>query len=130
MADSRPSTANEKFEATAAAPHKHKGFFSRKKPSTAPDDNINEKGGNITTEVKPTVPEVPPISFLQLFRSVKFLSCFLDSILTYSLIRYSTKFELCIDALGLLAAVGAGAAQVRTDFLGPRDGFYTLFYSL
>ena len=75
MADSRPSTGvtDEKFEATAAArpvPHKHKGFFSRKKPSTVVNDNINEKGGEITTEVKPTVPEVPPISFSQLFRSV------------------------------------------------------------
>ena len=73
MADSRPSTADEKLEATTAATHKHKGFFSRKKPSTTIDDNIDEKGGNITTEVKPTVPEVPPISFSQLFRSVEFL---------------------------------------------------------
>lgn len=80
MADSRPSTADEKFEATAAAPHKH-GFFSRKKPSTTQDDNINEKGGNIT-EVKPTVPELAPVSFSQLFRSVNFLWYFLDSVLT------------------------------------------------
>ena len=87
MADSRPSTADEKLDATAAAPrppHKHKGIFSRKKPSTALDDNIDEKGGNITTEVqvKPTVPEIPPVSFSQLFRSVKFLWCFLNSMLT------------------------------------------------
>ena len=73
MVDSRPSTADEKFEATSAAPHKHKGFFSRKKPSTAPDDKIDEKGGNTTTEVQPTVPEITPVSFSQLFRSVKFL---------------------------------------------------------
>jgi hypothetical protein len=82
MADSRPSTADEKCEATITAAHKHKGFFSRKRPSTALDDKINEKGGDITTEVKPAVPELTPISFSQLFRSVKFLWCFLDSILT------------------------------------------------
>ena len=82
MADSRPSTADEKLETTPAVAHKHKGFFSRKKPSTTIDDNIDEKGGNIITEVKPTVPEVPPISFTQLFRSVEFLLCLLDSILT------------------------------------------------
>ena len=76
MTDSRPgpSTAGEKLGATPAA--------ARKKPSTTIDDNIDEKGGNITTEVKPTVLEVPPISFSQLFRSVGFLLCFLDSIFT------------------------------------------------
>jgi hypothetical protein len=86
MADSRPSTADEKLEAPTLAPpapaHKLKGFFSRKKPSTALDDETNEKDGNITTEVKPTVPEITPISFSQLFRFVKSLWCFLDSILT------------------------------------------------
>ena len=78
MADSKPSTTATKFGATAD-PHKHKGFFSRRQPST---DNIDEKGSNITTEAKPTIPEVPLISFSQLFRSVKFLWCFLDSILS------------------------------------------------
>ena len=86
MADSRPSTADEKFEATAAAGRKHKGFFSRKKPLTTLndniDENIDEKGGNITTDVKPTVPELTPVPFSDLFRSVESLSCFLDSILT------------------------------------------------
>ena len=84
MADSRPSTAR-KFGATAVPHTKHKGFFSKKKPLT---DKIDEKGSNITTEVKPTVPEVSltssTISFSQLFRSaiIYFLWCFLDSILT------------------------------------------------
>ena len=78
MDDSRPSTTRE--VGATAAPLKHEGFFSRKKPST---DKIDEKGSNIATEVRPTVPEAPPaISFSQLFRSVNFLWCFLDSILT------------------------------------------------
>ena len=81
MADSRPSTSDEKIEETTTAVHKHNGFFSRKRPATTVDDNIDEKGGNLTTEVKPTVPEVPPISFSQLFRLVEFLLYFLDSII-------------------------------------------------
>ena len=78
MTDSGPSTTDEKLGATPAAAHKRKGFFSRKKPSTTIDDNIVEKGGNVTTEVKPTVPDVLPISFWQLFRLVEFPLCFLD----------------------------------------------------
>ena len=90
MADSRPglSTADEKLDAiTVTVVQKRKGFFSRKKPPTTIrttiDDNIDEKGGNITTEVKPTAPEIPSVSFTQLFRSVEFLlcQCLLDSVL-------------------------------------------------
>jgi ATP-binding cassette, subfamily B (MDR/TAP), member 1 len=127
MADSRPSTADEKSVASPAAANKLKGFFSKKKPSTTIDDNIDEKGGDITTEVKPTVPEVPPISFSQLFRSVELLCASEFNI--YSLIRYSTRFELCVDAVGLVAAAAAGAAQVCSDFFGPREVLNGLFFS-
>ena len=50
---------------------------------------------------------------------------------TYPLARYSTKFELCINALGLLAAVAAGAAQVGIDSLGLMDVLivFNVFYS-
>ena len=128
MADSRPSTADEKLELPTAAPaHKLKGFFSRKKQSTTLDDQTNEKG-DTTTEVKPTVPEVTPIPFTQLFRLVKLLWCFLDSIFnTYPSTRFSTKFELFINALGLVAAAASGAAQVCSDFIGPRD-IFNVFY--
>jgi ATP-binding cassette subfamily B (MDR/TAP) protein 1 len=105
MADSRPSTADEK--ATASTADKHRGIFSRKKSPTVLDNNIdekgNEKGNGTITEVKPVVPEVAAISFTQLF-------------------RYSTKYELFIDAIGIVAAIGAGAAQVCTDSL-PRGDF-------
>ena len=46
---------------------------------------------------------------------------------TYPLTRYSTKFELCINAIGILAAAAAGTAQVCTDFLGPREVLNVLF---
>ena len=110
MAGVRP---DEKSEVNIATPHKQKGFFSKKKRTSALDDKINEKGGNITTEVKPTVPELPPVSFSQLFRPVNSFSAFCIQYLPFDgLTRYSTKFELCINALGLLAAATAGAAQV------------------
>ena len=72
MADSRPSTAGEKTD------NKSKGFFSRMKTTkvtvlNANDDNLHEKGGDSTTEIKPVVKVVPPISFTQLFRLAKFL---------------------------------------------------------
>jgi hypothetical protein len=65
MADSGLGTAEEKV----AAADKHKGgFFTKRKALDTNDHNVDEKDGNITTEVKPVVPELPPISFLQLFR--------------------------------------------------------------
>jgi ATP-binding cassette, subfamily B (MDR/TAP), member 1 len=108
MADSRPSTADEK-----AAIHKPKGFFSRRK-SAVPDDNVDEKGGIITTEVKPVVPELAPVAFSELFRSVALLAAF-SGFNAYLSNRYSTKYELFLNAIGLLAAIAAGAAQVCTD---------------
>ncbi|KAF8158097.1 P-loop containing nucleoside triphosphate hydrolase protein [Crassisporium funariophilum] len=99
MADSRPSSENEK--ATVVDEVKPKGFFARRKAAKAAkasDENLNEKNGDVTTEVKPVVPEVPPISFTQLF-------------------RFSTKFELFIDFIGLIAAAGAGAAQPLMSLL-------------
>ncbi|KAF9242532.1 P-loop containing nucleoside triphosphate hydrolase protein [Melanogaster broomeanus] len=69
------------------------GFFSRKKKSSTeqqPDD--------VAVDTKPVVEAIPPVAFTQLF-------------------RYSTRFELIIDALGLVAAAGAGAAQPLMSLL-------------
>ncbi|TFK28078.1 multidrug resistance protein 1 [Coprinopsis marcescibilis] len=90
---SRPSTSDGK------GPKDSKGWFSRKKPSPTPSEH-DEKAtaSESTTEVKPAEPEVPPITFPQLF-------------------RFSTKFELCIDAIGLVAAAAAGAAQPLMSLL-------------
>ena len=73
MANSKSS----RFEATSAAEQTHKGFFSRKTPST-----------NFKTDDEPTVPEITPVSFSQLFRSVESLSCLLNSILTFDQLLY------------------------------------------
>ncbi|KAF4617465.1 hypothetical protein D9613_006094 [Agrocybe pediades] len=99
MVDSRPSSTDEKV--TVVDEPKSKGFFSRKKPTAKAGNVKNEKtheDDESSTDVKPAVREVPPISFTELF-------------------RYSTKFELFIDAIGLVCAVAAGAAQPLMSLL-------------
>ncbi|KAF9242534.1 P-loop containing nucleoside triphosphate hydrolase protein [Melanogaster broomeanus] len=82
-------TANEK-----APRQKQKGgVFSRKKKSSP-----GQQPGDVAVDTKPVVEAIPPVAFTQLF-------------------RYSTRFELIIDALGLLAAAGAGAAQPLMSLL-------------
>ena len=69
MADLGPRTSGEKLTAG-----KLKDFLVKRKSQTVIDanDNINEKDGKVTTEAK-LVPQVPPVSFVQLFRSATFL---------------------------------------------------------
>ncbi|KAJ7147029.1 P-loop containing nucleoside triphosphate hydrolase protein [Mycena crocata] len=77
-------------KAPVSAPVKKSGFFSRKPkvPKTAEKDADSE-----ATVDAPTVdPPTPPISFTQLF-------------------RFSTGFELSLNAIGLVAAAAGGAAQ-------------------
>ncbi|KAJ7095812.1 P-loop containing nucleoside triphosphate hydrolase protein [Mycena belliarum] len=73
----------------APAPVKQKrGLFSRK-PKAEPDSSSE----TTNVEVAPAAePPTPPVSFSELF-------------------RFSTKFELLIDAIGLAAAIASGAAQ-------------------
>ncbi|KAG2001836.1 multidrug resistance protein 1 [Coprinopsis cinerea AmutBmut pab1-1] len=59
-----------------------------------PDDDAADS----KTEVKPAEPEIPPITFFQLF-------------------RFSTKFEIFIDIIGLIASAAAGAAQPLMSLL-------------
>jgi len=120
MADSRPSTLDEKAPVKndekaserptstglssieTPPPRDRKSFFRRSK---LVDDENSIKA---PTEVKP--PETPAVSFWAMFRCVQN-----DSIRQQSadeLSSFSTKFELFIDFIGLIAAVGAGAAQV------------------
>ncbi|KAF8919003.1 multidrug resistance protein 1 [Mucidula mucida] len=89
--DSRPSTADEK--APIPPPTPKGGFFSkfqRGKPASL--DLSDEKSSQVTAITPPAEPEIPPVSFTQLF-------------------RFSTRFELCIDAVAIVAAAAAGAAQ-------------------
>ncbi|TFK40835.1 P-loop containing nucleoside triphosphate hydrolase protein [Crucibulum laeve] len=93
MSDSRPNSTDEK--ATVVAEQPKRGLFARKKAENPAKD---EKNGDSTTEVAPIEPEIPPVSFTQLF-------------------RFSTKYELFIDFIGLIAAAAAGAAQPLMSLL-------------
>lgn len=75
-----------------------KGFFFRRKATRPVVEEKAVDSTESTEEVKPAKQEVPTISFTQLF-------------------RYSTKFELFLDAIGLVAAVGAGGAQPLMSIL-------------
>ncbi|KAJ2930895.1 hypothetical protein H1R20_g6196, partial [Candolleomyces eurysporus] len=96
---SRPSSTDEKATVVTDAP-KSKGLFGRDKPAkTQPDsEKASASDDSTTTEVKAVENEVPPVSFTQLF-------------------RFSTPFELFIDAIGLVAAAAAGAAQPLMSLL-------------
>ncbi|KAJ7212049.1 multidrug resistance protein 1 [Mycena pura] len=74
------------------APVKKQGFFSRRRKSQKHDDKDTDSETTATDLQPPAEPTPPPIGFLELF-------------------RFSTKFELLLDAIGLTAAAAAGAAQ-------------------
>ncbi|KAF8991424.1 P-loop containing nucleoside triphosphate hydrolase protein [Cyathus striatus] len=95
MSESRHSSTDEKV--TVVQERRKSSFFSRKKDVSKPGVEENEKGGDAAV-VTPAEPDVPPISLLQLF-------------------RFSTKFEIMIDIIGLFAAAAAGAAQPLMSLL-------------
>ncbi|KAG6857152.1 hypothetical protein H0H87_008722 [Tephrocybe sp. NHM501043] len=93
MSDSRPSTADEKAEKSTIVEEKPKGgFFARRKAAKT----LDEKSSDTTPESK--TPDVAPVSFTQLF-------------------RFSTKFELFINCIGLICAAAAGAASPLMSLL-------------
>ncbi|KAG6814237.1 hypothetical protein H0H92_015352 [Tricholoma furcatifolium] len=91
MTDSRPSTADEKGTIVEEQPKQ--GFFARRKAAK----DVDEKASDTPSEDSKT-PDVAPVSFTQLF-------------------RFSTKFELIIDLIGLVCAAAAGAANPLMSLL-------------
>ncbi|KAF8645234.1 hypothetical protein AX16_008061 [Volvariella volvacea WC 439] len=92
MSDSRPGSADEKATVVAPPTQPRRGFFSRK--------NINNEKANDApkSDEKPAEPDLPPVPLSQLF-------------------RFSTKYELFLDFIGLIAAAAAGAAQPMMSLL-------------
>ncbi|KAK0481286.1 P-loop containing nucleoside triphosphate hydrolase protein [Armillaria novae-zelandiae] len=113
MIASRPSTANENV--TIADPESATtGWFGRSKPSKSID--IDEKDSSEVTAIPPE-PEVPPVSFTELF--------------SFNFCRFSTKFELLIDGLALIAAAAAGAAQpLMTLLFGNLTNQFVIFQAV
>ncbi|KAF8995780.1 ABC transporter type 1, transmembrane domain-containing protein [Cyathus striatus] len=65
---------------------------------TVVQERPKSSGNAAAGVVTPAEPDIPPISFLQLF-------------------RFSTKFEIMVDIIGLVAAAAAGAAQPLMSLL-------------
>ncbi|PPQ92430.1 hypothetical protein CVT25_008651 [Psilocybe cyanescens] len=99
MVNPPPSSTDEKVAVVADI--KSKRLVSRSK-SSQPNGTSDEKNKDVDVETSPdatpAVNEVPNISFTDLF-------------------RYSTKFELFIDLIGIIAAIAAGAAQPLMSLL-------------
>ncbi|KAJ7612414.1 P-loop containing nucleoside triphosphate hydrolase protein [Mycena rosella] len=93
---SATDSVDEKEKAKApVAVNEKRGFFSRK-----PKVDSDADSETTDVEAEPVEPPTPPVSFTQLF-------------------RFSTRFELTIDAIGLVAAIAAGSAQpVMTILFG------------
>lgn len=87
-------SATDSVDEKATSPAgKKRGFFSRK--SKVEKDTDSETTDVEVEPVEPVEPPTPPVSFTELF-------------------RFSTRFELILNAIGLTAAVASGSAQVST----------------
>nr|WCD39452.1 Ste6-2 [Ganoderma boninense] len=103
MAANSPHPPSSDEKASASSPHlppAKRGFFSRKatKPPSNPSDD--EKSQDAVISSTPSK-QIPPASFSSLF-------------------RFATRFELTINALGLVAAAASGASQPLMSLLFSR----------
>ncbi|KAJ3756801.1 P-loop containing nucleoside triphosphate hydrolase protein [Lentinula raphanica] len=100
MSDSRPNSADEK----STLDHNGKKRFFWRRASTTPskhkDAEHDEKGFPEPSDIvpPPVEPELSPVGFTEMF-------------------RFSTKTELFLDFIGLIAAAAAGAAQPLMSLL-------------
>jgi len=90
-----PSVSDEKQDLNRV----QKKRFSFKKTKNVVDEKQLDDAASESTAVQ-APPEFPPVPFTRLF-------------------RFSTTFDLVLDALGLVCAAGAGAAQVLELFTEP-----------
>lgn len=110
------SEANEKVESTNVPEIpketrvKKKGFFSKQSNDSG---SIDEKHVPLEPLGEPTKKkEIPPASFTSLFRCVAWNTFRVITPSNLTLRRFTTRKELFFNFLGLIAAAGAGAAQV------------------
>ena len=87
------------------------GFFARRRAAKAATSEEN-KDSNVDAQPSDEH-DASTVSFSQLFRCVLFFPSRSCEILLYCYKKsFSTRSELFIDAIGLLVALGSGAAQV------------------
>ena len=90
------------------------GLFSRKDQEI--ELKITEKFSTDAESSKEKVQEIIPVSFSALFRFVHLDYCYSNRSPSY-FNRFSTKLELFLDFVGLVAAFAAGAGNVRLSTL-------------
>lgn len=73
-----PTNEKAEVQQSPEVPHEKpkKGLFSKSKKANAEEHELTEKSGNAALEpAKPAVKDVPPASFLSLFRCVRPVVC-------------------------------------------------------
>lgn len=106
---SKPSSVDEKATAVGEKSKKaSEGDFKDREKPAHPNDT------SIETEKDGEKPKVTPVPFSQMFRWVTVIVLIWSLALSNNSCRFSTKPEMFIRLVGLVAAAGAGAAQVRT----------------
>jgi hypothetical protein len=102
---SRPSAEVDEKAATAVDP-------STKEAKEAPKEIEGEAASSLTS---PEGPQVQPVSLLKLFRYDTLHGTRRRTNLNSIIVaRFTTPYELSLDAIGLVAAIAAGAAQVSS----------------
>ena len=111
-----PSLENKKLPpADAPQPQKKsRGLFTRKEKAE-PTDVLNEKPKDAAVDAPASTAtkKIDPISFTQLFRYIPPSLCYISRLNLRSFSRFTTVPELLANAIGLVAAAAADAAQVH-----------------
>lgn len=116
--EARVGSISEKTQHQPSSKPKSKRFFRRRKDDSSVEVENEKKRQAAKDEEDVLANELTPVGFTELFRYVFIrptpciFSLFSVHPLTLYLRRFSTRTELIMDAIGLIAAAAAGAAQV------------------
>jgi len=108
------SEANIENEKSSPSQNGRLSWLKPKQSDKRDSGSFISTGDPASLEVRIATPveDIPkPVSFFGLFRSVLSPSFFINVLYTVPL-RFSTRRELIINVLALIAAIAAGAAQV------------------
>jgi ATP-binding cassette, subfamily B (MDR/TAP), member 1 len=87
-------------------------FFSRRKRQEQKNDDEKGSTDDGASEIEaPVLKNLGPVGYTELFRYVQ-LDCLFAMSADYSSCSFATRFEVMLDFIGIIAAVGSGAAQV------------------
>ena len=102
--------SSEEKEKPSPSPNLLMPEQSEKQDSPSITSTGNPSAIEVKEVSKPVTDDLEPVSFFGLFKSVFISAPFY--LRPYTFPRYSTRKEITLNALTLIAAVGAGASQV------------------